>query len=271
MHMAKKNTIRINDTDIDTWLDSDREKLEQVPAEETTLRYDKRLVAFLDLLGITDLVLQAGDGEESEIIARLEKIKEIVSIEAKEYIDASGLDLLHLSDSFIFACSEDLLPNMLDLLCIIQMRILIECQTMLRGALEYGSVIVKDDGRQIIGPAYIKAYRKQERDAIYPRIIISNSVLSLIKSKFSTYTSIIISYDRENTLDCVKAYCDREGGRNATISRLKREGVYDYLIGEYKRFDKEDKSPERRKYGWMINYLSEKEVWPNDRKYLDWQ
>jgi len=270
--MKKKNTIRINDIDIDTWLDRDIEKLDELPADETTLKYDKKLVAFLDLLGITNRILEAEDGQESEIIDCLEKTKGIVLIEAKEYLDTSDLNLLHLSDSFIFACSEELLPKMLDLLCIIQVRILIECHTMLRGALEYGSVIIKDDGRQIIGPAYISAYQRQERDAIYPRIIISNSVSDLINTRFSTYSSIIMSYDREKALDCVQAYCDREGtNKNAIISRLRREGVYDYLIEEYRNFHEKDRSSERRKYGWMINYLIEKEVWPNEPKYRDWQ
>ena len=269
--MRKKNTIRINDTDIDTWLDSDIEKLDQLPADETTLKYDKKLVAFLDLLGITNLVLDTEEGKESKVIARLQKVKEIVLIEAKEYIDTSDLDLLHLSDSFVFACREELLPKMLDLLCIVQMRILIECHTMLRGALEYGKVIINDGGRQIIGPAYIRAYRRQEKDAIYPRIVISNSVSNLIRTRFATYTSIIMSHDRENALDSMKAYCDREGGQNTVISRLKREGVYDYLIEEYEKFNEKDKSAERRKYGWLINYFRQKGVWPSERKYRDWQ
>lgn len=267
--MTKSDEIKINDVDIDAWLDRDITELEESPAEETTLKYDKKLVAFLDLLGITALVLEAEDGEESDIIARMEKIKQIAMIEAKEYMDTSHLDVLHLSDSFIFACPAEMLPQMLDLLCMVQMRVLVECHRLLRGALEYGDVIVSDQGRQIIGPAYIRAYQREARDAIYPRVIISNAVWKLIQDGFPTYSSTIMSYDRERALDCVQAYCDREGDANTIISRLKREGVYDYLLTEYQRFDEEDTPAERMKFGWMINYLREKGVWPSEPKYRD--
>ena len=222
--MRKNSKPDIDGLDIDTWIDRDVEELKQSPVQETTLRYDEKLVAFLDLLGITNLILETEDGKESEIIARMKKIEDIVSKEAKEYIDASDLNLLQISDSFIFVCCTELLPKLLDLLCIIQMRILIECHVMLRGALEYGNVIINDDGRQIIGPAYINAYRRQDKDAIYPRIIISNTVLNLIRTRFATYSSIILTYDRENALDYIAAYCNRELARRT--SDQKRSNTY---------------------------------------------
>lgn len=273
--MRKKDQIKINDVDIDTWLDTDKEQLEETPAEETTRKYDKKLVAVLDLLGISNRILDTedgkeGEGKEGEVIACLRKAKDIVVKEAREYTTISKLDLLQLSDSFVFSCSEDLLPQVLNLLCMVQMRILIECHTMLRGALEYGNVIFDSDESQIIGPAFIYAYRRQENDAIYPRIIISNAVTDLIRTRFPEYSSIIVTYDRESALDFVKVYCERERGRRIVIPRLKRTGVYTFLIDQYKYFHAANKCHERRKYGWIINYFKDKGVWPNEPKYNNW-
>jgi len=105
------------------------------------------------------------------------KIKDIVEIEINAAPMNEKMNMLYISDSFIFVCDEEALGPFLKALSYIQMRILVECKTMLRGALEYGDVIVQDSGKQIIGPAYIDAYLKQEHDAIFPRIIMGNSVL----------------------------------------------------------------------------------------------
>lgn len=270
--MAKGNNVQLAGLSIDDWLDKETldTQLEETQ-EESTLKYDKKLVAFLDLLGITHLIKTKIDGQEREVIAQMEKIKGIVEIESKEYIEADDLNLLHISDSFIFACSPNSLPRLLDLLSIVQMRILIECRILLRGALEYGNVIVKDDGRQIIGPAYIDAYVSQEHDAIYPRIIISNAVRDLIKNQFPGYSNVVMTYDRENSLDYITTYIKREGNKKSIISRLKREGIFDFLMDEYKKYNSLNNPSVRRKFGWTINYFREKGVWPDGAKYNNWQ
>ena len=128
--MAKGNNVQLAGLSIDDWLDKETldTQLEETQ-EESTLKYDKKLVAFLDLLGITHLIKTKIDGQEREVIAQMEKIKGIVEIESKEYIEADDLNLLHISDSFIFACS----PNSTTITrftSIVQMRILIECRIL---------------------------------------------------------------------------------------------------------------------------------------------
>ena len=262
--MAEKDNILINGINIDDWIED--EKVSVVDEIKTTLTYEKKLVAFLDLLGITEEVRQKVNGSEEEIISKMEKIKDIVDKEVKG-INDGRIDMLYISDSFIFACDKEVLPLFLKVLSNIQMRILVECKTMLRGAVEYGDVIIRDSGKQIIGPAYINAYLNQEKYAIFPRIILSNSVVNLI----SEFDKTLVSQDREYSLDYFDVYLEFEGKTLRQMStKLRREGVFDYLLKNYVEYNEKDKISEKSKYAWTINYLKEKGVWPNAKQYNCW-
>jgi len=261
--------ILINELDFDKWIEEpdDFPRVE----DEPPLKYEKKLVAFLDLLGIASEIRSKVNGTESEIIAKMTKIKDIVEIEINAAPMNEQMTMLYISDSFIFVCEQEALASFLQVLSNIQTRILVECKTMLRGALEYGDVIVQDDGKQIIGPAYIDAYLKQECDAIFPRIIIGNSVLEIISSQLDQYDKIVISQDREFSLDYIDVYMALENKTLEDIAlRLKREGIFDHLCNEYKRYHEEGNSSIRAKYAWTINYLKEKGVWSSAKQHHCW-
>jgi hypothetical protein len=265
----KKNEKLINGLDFDTWID--KTDFTEDIEEEPTIKYEKKLVAFLDLLGITREIMSKIGGLESEIISKMSKIKDIVEIEINTAPMSKQMIMLYISDSFIFVCELDALNSLLQVLSNIQMRILIECKTMLRGALEYGDVIVQDSGKQIIGPAYIDAYLRQENDAIFPRIIISNSVLEIITLSPNKYNVLVISQDREHSLDYLDTYMSLENKTKRDIKiRLQREGVFDYLFEGYHRYNRENNSSIRAKYAWTISYLVEKGVWPDAKRYHCW-
>jgi hypothetical protein len=208
---------------------------------------------------------------ENEIISKMSKIKDIVEIEINATPMSEQIIMLYISDTFIFVCEQEALDAFLQVLANIQMRTLVECKTMLRGALEYGDVIVQDSGKQIIGPAYIDAYLKQEKDAIFPRIIISNSVLEIITTNPSKYDKLVISQDREHSLDYLDTYMVLEHKTKSDIkTRLRREGVFDYLYNGYNKYNQENNSSIRAKYAWTINFLKEKGVWPDAKQYHCW-
>jgi len=265
----KKNGILINGLDLDTWLD--KTDIAEYVEEEPVLKYEKKLVAFIDLLGITGEIRSKIGGLEREIISKMSKIKDIVEIEINTAPMSEQMIMLYISDSFIFVCELEALDSFLQVLSNIQMRTLVECKTMLRGALEYGDVIVQDSGKQIIGPAYIDAYLKQENDAIFPRIIISNNVLEIISQEPNKYEKLVISQDREHSLDYVDTYMALESKTKGDIkTRLRREGVIDYLYDGYNKHNQENNSSIRAKYAWTINFLIEKGVWPDAKKYHCW-
>lgn len=269
---ALKNDIIINGIDIDKWIEGEQDiDVSSDDISATTLKYEKKLVAFLDLLGITNEIRSHVDGSEEQIISKMTKIKEIVEIEVEDTPISDKLNMLYISDSFIFVCEQEALAYFLRLLSNIQMRVLVECKTMLRGALEYGDVIIQDNGKQIIGPAYIDAYMKQEHDAIFPRVIIGNSVLELINSEKEQYEQIVISQDRETSLDYIDVYMTLEHlTKKEIVTRLRREGIYEYLTSSYHEYNYKNNSSVRAKYAWTINYLRDKGVWSNEKRYNNW-
>lgn len=261
-HRNAKNDFKIDGQSFENWIGALPEDF-NYDIEETTLKYDKKLVAFIDLLGMTRSIRDATEGEERLIISKMTTIKDIVEDEIEH--KKSEIDMLYISDSFIFVSPPELIVEMLDILANIQMRILVECQTMLRGAVEYGDVIVSDEGKQIIGPAYIEAYEKQEKHAIFPRIILGNSVLNNKKK----YLKKIVAKDRETSLDYVDVYMAMESTSTQEMQKkLKREGTYKYLVDSYKTHH--NNSSIRAKYAWTINYLNDKEVWSDEKQYSCW-
>jgi len=266
---SAKKDMTINGLDFDKWIEEP--DAVDTNIDETTLKYEKKLVAFLDLLGITKEIRTKINGTENEIISKMSKVKDIVEIEINAAPMSEKMSMLYISDSFIFVCEPDALPSFLQVLSNIQMRILVESKTMLRGALEYGDVIVQDNGKQIIGPAYIDAYLKQEHDAIFPRIIVGNSVLEIINLNLNQYDKVVISQDREISLDYIDVYMTLENKtKSDIITRLRREGIFDYLCNEYKKHNKQNNSSVRAKYAWTINYLKEKGVWSNAKQHNCW-
>lgn len=267
--MARKvmsKEVLINGQNIDAWLEKKPDDLIQ-QQEIQVRRYDKKLVAFLDLLGITEEIMSKTNGQEDSLISKMLKIKDIVGLE----IDSTDITMLYISDSFIFVCDEILLGRFLQILSNIQMRILVECQTLLRGAMEYGDVIIEDYGKQIIGPAYVNAYIKQEKHAIFPRVIIGNSVIPLIEAQMGGCENLVVSQDRSFSLDYVDVYVTLEKKKLSDIvTRFKREGVYDYLLDNYTVYNKKDNPSVRAKYAWTINYLKEKGIWPHEKRYNCW-
>lgn len=262
--------IKIGGKDFECWLqDSSDEDIHD--QEEENLKYDQKLVAFLDLLGITDRIQKERNGQESSIISTMNTIRGIVEIESQNCKDIDDLNMLYLSDSFIFSCSCDRLLPFLQMLSNIQMRILMECRTLLRGAVEYGDVTIQDDGKQIIGPAYIDAYLKQEKHAIYPRIIVGKSIIDLIEEKNIQSTQFFVSRDREYSLDYLQVFQTSEKkNQSELITKLRREGIFDFLISMFTKFSTENKFSERAKYAWTISYFQDKGVWSDDKKHHCW-
>lgn len=261
---VEKTNDSIAGIDFEAWAEIGKTKKEDAIVPET---YDKKVVAFLDLLGITQRIL--ADQKGTETVAMMEKIKKIVDSQVDVFKHRDALDYLYISDSFIFVCDIEQVEDFLRLLGMIQMLVLVECKVMLRGAIEYGDVTIRDSGKQIIGPAYVKAYLKQEHDAIFPRIILGNSVREQIIEK--DLKNLLYTYDREYALDYIGTYIDVEKiSLSKIVVRLKREDVIIFLVDNYKKYDKDDKASVRAKYGYTINYFKEKGVWPDDKEYLCW-
>jgi hypothetical protein len=231
---------------------------------EVRKRYTNSLIAFIDLLGIKEFIEQHRDGDEHEAIDTIDKISKIVNDSCTYFRKQSHkIDYLQISDSFVFLCEPKAIVALINLVSNIQTRIVMECYFLLRGAITIGDAIIRDEGRFIVGPAYIQAYLLQEKDAIYPRIIVDNSVikqLTKIKEPLDDYLKQ--DSDKEQFVDYLKVYMRfLPESKQSMKSSLRKESVCSCIFDEYKKYSKADEHNISQKYGWTIQYYKNSGVW----------
>lgn len=224
------------------------------------------MIAFLDILGITHLIESHRDGNEHEAIEKFEKIRTIVTDSTNVVRKTDAINYVQLSDSFVFVCTPDVVDKLIELLSKVQMRIIVECQLLLRGAITIGDAIEAEEGKYIIGPAFIQAYRLQENDAVYPRIIVDKSVVKVVTkpgSKIANY--LRQDADKEHFIDYVGVMMKTEElSRQDLRTRFQREGVYDDIEDNFSQnYRKKETHNIWQKYGWTIQYYKQLGVWKN--------
>ncbi len=246
----------------DEWLKEPSIKRVKPSRIKEVKKYSNQLIAFIDILGIKDLIEKHRNNDEHIAIDKIREIRKIVETSTERH---DSIDYLQISDSFVFVCDPKTVIPLIELLSTIQLRIITECQFLLRGAITIGDAIVEEGGKFIVGPAYIKAYQLQDNDAIYPRIIVDRSVTNAIKkSAHSVKGYLNRDSDREFFVDYIKIYIQKESLSKAKIkSRLRREKTFDYLKDNFKENYKEERHSISQKYGWTIQYYRKLEVWEN--------
>ncbi len=243
----------------DEWL----EKTGKEAAPKVKTKYSRSLIAFLDVLGIKKLISDHTGGREHVAIDKIEEMRRIVETSVKVLEDKDEFYYLHISDSFVFLCRPEDIIILVELLAIIQTRIIHECNFLLRGAVTVGDAIIREDGKFIIGPAYIQAYQLQENDAVYPRIIVDASVIKAIaKAKKSIHDYLKEDSDKEYFVDYIRVYMAREGLKPADMRiRLKRDSLFEYLKECYQEHHAKEDHNIAQKYGWTMEYCKALKVW----------
>jgi hypothetical protein len=260
--MATTKGKKIAGLGYDEWLD----KTGKGAAPRVKKRYSRSLIAFLDVLGIKKLISDHTGGREHVAIDKIEEMRKIVEMSVAVLEDRDEFYYLQISDSFVFLCRPADIVILVELLSTIQTRIIHECNFLLRGAVTVGDAIIREDGKFIIGPAYIQAYQLQENDAVYPRIIVNRSAITAItKTKKAIHDYLKEDADKEYFVDYIKVYMDREGLKPDDMRiRLKRDATFDYLKKSYKKhYDEEDHNI-AQKYGWTMEYCKGLQVWEEE-------
>lgn len=242
-----------------------------IPARKDEVKkYSKKIIAFLDILGITALIGQHINNDEHKAIYKIEKIRKIVEDSTKIAKETKDINLddfyyLQISDSFVFVCDPKNVVPLIELLSTIQVRIITECQFLLRGAITIGDAIVEEFAKYIVGPAYIQAYKLQDNDAIYPRIIVDKSVTQAIRKESTSIKSYLYrDIDKEFFVDYIKVYMTKESLTKRDVKViLNREGVLTYLIDNFNKNYQDEKHNISQKYGWTIQYYRKIGVWKN--------
>ena len=218
------------------------------------------------MLGIKTLIAEHEHGDEDIAINKIEKIRKIVDSSTNILKKSESVEYIHISDSFVFVSDPKTIISILKLLSTIQIRIVYECHRLLRGAITIGDAIIENEGKYIIGPAYIQAYKLQENDAIFPRIIVDNSVINAIKKSDKEIKDFLKQdFDKEFFIDYIKVFMKEDESLTEQNLKIKfsRNRVFDKLDEEYKKFNKKEEHDICQKYGWTIQYYKSKGVWRN--------
>lgn len=171
--------------------------------------YEERLVAFMDILGFSNLVKQSTNNESVQ--QRLyEFLRQYSKNEHAKKVfcgfrngdgsrcgdeDIEGLKTLYnyrftqFSDSFVFSVNTMHRPSVqyFPLLIGQFMQHALELGFLVRGGVAKGLIVHEENG-PVFGPAFIQAYKIESGQAVFGRTVLSNEAFECI-SKSGIYSS----------------------------------------------------------------------------------
>lgn len=154
--------------------------------ESEPFMYEDKLIAFIDILGFKCLIESDSNFLElNKIGYTLEQVKELNTefikhinqiIEAYAWEDKYKFNFSMFSDSIVCSVryNEKIVDNFLKLIAD-SVRIYIRNDMSVRGGICRGQLM--HEGDILFGPAMLQAYKMESEEAIYPRILIENSVV----------------------------------------------------------------------------------------------
>jgi hypothetical protein len=152
------------------------------------MKYEQRIVAFIDILGFKSLLSETTDnkGIDNEkainaVISAYEAIRDIWDLDKKsDYLDTESSDSKKVSIfsdclvvSFEVNQPSQVFYTLLEIKWLI-MR-LISRKILCRGAVSVGKFIHTDN--YLFGPALVEAYTLESKAAMYPRVILDHTVI----------------------------------------------------------------------------------------------
>lgn len=175
---------------------------------DSEIKYEKRLVAFIDILGFKEIVKQSEkDISKIELIysvldylknweaqekwdLRLVEIEEDAQKRGVENFDIRGkTNITAFSDSIVVSVKVDNNINEMASTLIINLAyigaILLEKGILFRGGLTVGNLIHIENGT-VFGQGLIDSYKLESNSAKYPRIILSDKLLKELNYPIET-------------------------------------------------------------------------------------
>ncbi|MFC1735513.1 hypothetical protein ACFL1X_05310 [Candidatus Hydrogenedentota bacterium] len=239
--------------------------------QEPDVQYTECYVAFLDILGFKELVERSEENAKvlEDLILALNRTADPANFERIELDGKTGkgaiwrLQVRAFSDSVVL-----FMPTESEMISWVFWAVLRLCDCMLqlgfclRGAVTVGEMYLPQAWNKntasnsraelpiALGPGLIDAYLLESKEAIYPRIVISNKLLDHIKTleksgesynRHFTPAHPICSSDRKNANVNVTDFIRTD------IDGLKHIDIFHERIlrQEYVRLDADEKAPER--------------------------
>lgn len=223
------------------------------------MKYENRVVLFLDILGFKELVDRTTDKDNNDNEIAIEKLYQILNYvnEYKQENLEKDRIVTQFSDTLVISFSEKLSSRLQLLFYQISILVtrLINEGILCRGAISYGKLIHTND--IIFGPALIDAYLTELKAAMYPRIILDKSILDIARKSMNYH---IEKGDRDSILEI---HLNQDFDDKYFIDYFEKSTeifnfpeLYNYIqnlrtiIVSGRRFQKPDL---KVKFGWMKN------------------
>jgi len=241
----------------------------------TITRYENRVVAFIDLLGFKEIIKKTvddnGRDNEPEIEALTETFRQMKdTLHNREIFEkmnrelniennTSSRQISQFSDSIVISFKKNEESEVFHTLYIIHLFIteLALRGILCRGGISYGKLIHTDN--MLFGPSLITAYETESKAALFPRVILDDTIIEIAKKYHGSHHSpedelesilSMITKDTDNMY-----YIDYFGKafENFNDPYLDTPDYIECLraiISPYVNIDTPDL---KVKYGWMIN------------------
>jgi hypothetical protein len=197
------------------------------------MAYENRLTCFIDILGFKNAITKSKSDQDffNKLFAILNELNPDVVLESQQTLavskfgypssriddppfmerqlsDSYPLKITQFSDSFVLSCSTENLQSGFVLLSIVS-KIVSDFFWKL-GLLVRGGIVIGElahDGQRIVfGPAMNEAYELESKQAIYPRILISNEAYEFFRISFGgreEFSIIDQSFDGYRIIDLI--------------------------------------------------------------------
>ncbi len=212
------------------------------------LEESEEYVAYIDVLGYKDKVRNSDNLKDVALLNfifnknQIDSINDLTTFILADCMYIVGEDLDKILK--LIACIAIQLLGASKMEITNQERMKVNEINLIRGGITKGKVIVEKTLNTLLGPAVNEAYSFESKLAIYPRIIVSDS---LKKHKLSSYFNEdfdgIMFFDFLRYLKEKKLY---------TMNQEIKEGYIDFMR-RYKDNSQDLKIVQ--KYNWFINYL----------------
>lgn len=248
-------------------------------AHSIDISYSEYYVAYLDVLGFEDLVLRNNAASRKILNKYFKLIHKLTDdLNAIKYELTFGS--ITISDSVILSVpvgktNTDKITRLRNLcvaICKIQYALALE-NIWLRGAVSSGQAYFNKKDNQVVGPAYIQAYKLERRHAVYPRVIIDTK---LIKELETTSAQELIDtinnpgLDGTKTLPWERNVLYQWQHNNVFTQRYLQRDVVLFIDYLHRVFNEQteyvkilnnisysiySKNEVYSKYRWLVNYL----------------
>lgn len=149
------------------------------------MKYENRVVFFLDIFGFKKFINSTIDSFGNDIDNKIDEVYEIFNavryfLDEKEYNKISQTKkFTQFSDSMVVSFKANERSEIYHTLYYIQLLLthLVSKDILCRGAVAYGKLL--HDDNFIFGPALNMAYLGESKAALFPRIILDKSIISL--------------------------------------------------------------------------------------------